>query len=67
MFNAIKNALNENEITYIKKPIYRDFRKGDVRHSQASVKKIENLLGYEAKYNIDEGIDLAMNWYSSKV
>ena len=67
LFNAIKNALNENEITYIKKPIYRDFRKGDVRHSQASVKKIENLLGYEAKYNIDEGIDLAMNWYSSKV
>lgn len=67
LFNAIKNALNENEITYVKKPIYRDFRKGDVRHSQASVKKIANLLGYEAKYNIDEGIDLAMNWYSSKV
>jgi UDP-N-acetylglucosamine 4-epimerase len=67
LFNAIKNALNENEITYTKKPIYRDFRKGDVRHSQASVKKIANLLGYEAKYNIDEGIDLAMNWYSSKV
>lgn len=67
LFNAIKNSLNENEITYVKKPIYRDFRKGDVRHSQASVKKIANLLGYEAKYNIDEGIDLAMNWYSSKV
>ncbi|NKG35982.1 NAD-dependent epimerase/dehydratase family protein [Acinetobacter junii] len=67
LFNAIKNALNENEITYVKKPIYRDFRKGDVRHSQASVKKIANFLGYEAKYNIDEGIDLAMNWYSSKV
>ncbi|MDA0697283.1 MAG: NAD-dependent epimerase/dehydratase family protein [Proteobacteria bacterium] len=67
LFNAIKSALNENEITYVKKPIYRDFRKGDVRHSQASVKKIANLLGYEAKYNIDEGIDLAMNWYSSKV
>lgn len=67
LFNAVKSALNEHKITYIKKPIYRDFRKGDVRHSQASVKKIENLLGYEAKYNIDEGIDLAMNWYSSKV
>lgn len=67
LFNAIKNALNDNEITYVKKPIYRDFRKGDVRHSQASTEKIANLLGYEAKYNIDEGIDLAMNWYSSKV
>ncbi|WP_216936726.1 NAD-dependent epimerase/dehydratase family protein [Acinetobacter sp. BY484] len=67
LFNAIKAALNENGVTYTKEPVYRDFRAGDVRHSQASIKKIENLLGYEAKYNIDEGIDLAMNWYSSKV
>ncbi|QXA07129.1 Vi polysaccharide biosynthesis UDP-N-acetylglucosaminuronic acid C-4 epimerase TviC [Acinetobacter pittii] len=67
LFNAIKNALSKNKITYIKKPIYRDFRKGDVRHSQASVEKIKSLLGYEAKYTIDEGIDLAMNWYSSKI
>ncbi len=67
LFNAIKAALNENGVIYTKESVYRDFRAGDVRHSQASVKKIENLLGYEAKYNIDEGIDLAMNWYSSKV
>ncbi len=67
LFNSIKDALNENCVTYTKEPVYRDFRAGDVRHSQASVKKIANLLGYEAKYNIDEGIDLAMNWYSSKV
>ncbi|UNW07086.1 NAD-dependent epimerase/dehydratase family protein [Acinetobacter variabilis] len=67
LFNTIKAALNENGVIYTKEPVYRDFRAGDVRHSQASIKKIENLLGYEAKYNIDEGIDLAMNWYSSKV
>ncbi|MDC4984327.1 NAD-dependent epimerase/dehydratase family protein [Acinetobacter baumannii] len=67
LFNAIKNALSVNEITYVKKPIYRDFRKGDVRHSQASIEKIKNLLGYDAKYTINEGIDLAMNWYSTKI
>ncbi|EHU3217356.1 TPA: NAD-dependent epimerase/dehydratase family protein [Acinetobacter baumannii] len=67
LFNAIKNALGVNEITYVKKPIYRDFRKGDVRHSQASIEKIKNLLGYDAKYTINEGIDLAMNWYSNKI
>ncbi|MBU0298211.1 Vi polysaccharide biosynthesis UDP-N-acetylglucosaminuronic acid C-4 epimerase TviC, partial [Acinetobacter baumannii] len=65
LFNAIKNALSVNEITYVKKPIYRDFRKGDVRHSQASIEKIKNLLGYDAKYTINEGIDLAINWYST--
>ncbi|WP_336028225.1 NAD-dependent epimerase/dehydratase family protein [Acinetobacter pittii] len=67
LFNAIKNALNENEITYVKKPIYRDFRKGDVRHSQASVEKIETSLGYKALYVISQGIDLAMKWYVKNI
>ncbi|MFU0428758.1 NAD-dependent epimerase/dehydratase family protein, partial [Acinetobacter baumannii] len=62
LFNAIKNALRENQIMYVKDPIYRDFRKGDVRHSQASVEKIQNLLGYKAQYVISEGVDLAMKW-----
>ncbi|MFU0463407.1 NAD-dependent epimerase/dehydratase family protein, partial [Acinetobacter baumannii] len=57
LFNAIKNALRENQIMYVKDPIYRDFRKGDVRHSQASVEKIQNLLGYKAQYVISEGVD----------
>ncbi|MEX7509998.1 NAD-dependent epimerase/dehydratase family protein, partial [Acinetobacter baumannii] len=52
LFNAIKNALKENQIMYVKDPIYRDFRKGDVRHSQASVEKIQSLLGYKAQYVI---------------
>lgn len=63
LFNAIKAALNENGVTYTKEPVYRDFRAGDVRHSQASVGKIERLLGYKANYHIDEGIDFAMSWY----
>ncbi|MDN5625459.1 MAG: NAD-dependent epimerase/dehydratase family protein [Acinetobacter sp.] len=63
LFNAIKEALNENDAIYTKEPVYRDFRIGDVRHSQASVKKIEKLLGYKANYHIDEGIDFAMSWY----
>ncbi|MGN5621343.1 NAD-dependent epimerase/dehydratase family protein [Acinetobacter sp. Brlt_5] len=67
LFNAIKIALNENGVTYTKDPIYREFRAGDVRHSQANIKKIQKMLGYEAKYDIQEGIDLAMNWYSSKL
>lgn len=29
------------------KPVYRDFRAGDVRHSQADISKARRLLGYE--------------------
>lgn len=63
LFNAIKAALNENGITYTKKSIYRDFREGDVRHSQASIEKIQSLLGYKPTERISQGIMLAMKWY----
>ncbi|WP_026444170.1 NAD-dependent epimerase/dehydratase family protein [Acinetobacter sp. UNC436CL71CviS28] len=63
LFNAIKAALNENDVTYTKEPVYRDFRAGDVRHSQASIAKIENNLGYKAEYKISKGIAFAMSWY----
>lgn len=63
LFNAIKAALNENGITYTKDSIYRDFREGDVRHSQASIEKIQSLLGYKPTERISQGIILAMKWY----
>lgn len=63
LFNAIKAALNENGVKYTKEPIYRDFRAGDVRHSQASIEKIKKLLGYEPTQKINQGIKFAMNWY----
>lgn len=63
LFHAIKAALNENGVTYTKAPIYREFRVGDVRHSQASINKIQSLLGYEPTKKINQGIELAMSWY----
>ena len=66
LFNAIKAALNENGVIYTKEPVYRKFRTGDVRHSQASVNKIQNLLDYRATHKIKQGIELAISWYISK-
>ncbi len=45
--------------------IYRDFRAGDVRHSQADISKAQSLLGYEPSHVIDEGLEEAMDWYVS--
>jgi len=45
------------------KPVYRDFRAGDVRHSLADVSKARNLLGYEPTHRIGEGLKVAMDWY----
>lgn len=63
LFNAIKVALAENEVNYTKDALYREFRAGDVRHSQASIAKIEKALGYAPEFKIDAGIQLAMQWY----
>lgn len=63
LFNVIKAALHENGVTYTKEPAYRDFRVGDVRHSQASIEKIQKLLAYDPQFNIIQGVEKAMPWY----
>jgi UDP-N-acetylglucosamine/UDP-N-acetylgalactosamine 4-epimerase len=40
-----------------------DFRKGDVRHSQADISKARELLGYDPTHRIDQGLKQAMDWY----
>lgn len=62
LFDTLKIELSNNNVNYSKNVTYRDFRLGDVRHSQASVEKANIKLGYEPKYNIQQGISEAMPW-----
>jgi UDP-N-acetylglucosamine 4-epimerase len=64
LFALIKQELSEQfpDINSTK-PIYRDFRPGDVRHSQADISKAMNLLGYKPSHRIHEGLHEAMSWY----
>ena len=48
-------------------PVYRDFRAGDVRHSQADIGKACRLLGYEPTHTIRQGLNEALVWYESNV
>ncbi|KPN70865.1 NAD-dependent epimerase/dehydratase family protein [Neisseria sp. 83E34] len=63
LFNYIRNSLADNDIQYTKDAIYRDFRAGDVRHSQADIAKAQSLLGYNPQFTIEQGIQKAMPWY----
>lgn len=45
------------------RPVYRDFRQGDVRHSLADIGKAQTRLGYEPTHRIGEGLAEAMDWY----
>ena len=53
----------KNGVSYERSVVRRDFRAGDVRHSQANVDKAKRLLGYEPRFDIKAGIDAAMPWY----
>ncbi|HBN8469020.1 NAD-dependent epimerase/dehydratase family protein [Pseudomonas aeruginosa] len=67
LFDSLKVELSRNGINYEQGPIYREFRAGDVRHSQAEIKKAQAYLGYSPEYDIQAGIAEAMPWYISFV
>ncbi|ELO4803491.1 wbgU [Escherichia coli 2726800] len=65
LFDVLKNTLKNNNVIYEKKPVYKDFRAGDVRHSQANIDKAKRLLGYVPTHDILDGIKESMPWYIS--
>jgi len=64
LYEMISELLS-NKIMGLKKnaPIYRDFRQGDVRHSQANIDKAKRLLGYNPEYKVRDGLAEAIDWY----
>jgi UDP-N-acetylglucosamine 4-epimerase len=63
LFDSLRDTLADCGVQYDKAPAYRDFRTGDVRHSQADVGKARELLGYQPTHDIQAGICSAMPWY----
>jgi UDP-N-acetylglucosamine 4-epimerase len=66
--NALYDKLKAGLLSYApqvatQSASYRDFRAGDVRHSQADISKAERLLGYVPTHDIDAGLAAAMPWY----
>ena len=55
--SAFDDAIKNIEIKH------RENRVGDIPHSLASVDKAKKLLNYNPKYNINDGIKEAVNWY----
>lgn len=45
------------------RPVYESPRQGDVRHSLADISKAGEMLGYEPRYTLDQGLGEAIEWY----
>lgn len=64
LYQLIQDALAEQgHLNERIDPIYRDFRAGDVRHSQADISKAANLIGYAPTHRISQGVPIAVGWY----
>lgn len=44
------------------KPIYRDFREGDVLHSKANTEKAERLMGFNPDFSAPDGLLKTITW-----
>lgn len=67
LFSYIKTEVACFGIEYEKDVNYREFRAGDVRHSQADVSKLEKLIGYVPKVQVKEGLQKSMGWYVNRL
>jgi UDP-N-acetylglucosamine 4-epimerase len=64
LFQLLQTGLRRTDLSLpVQNPVYRDFRPGDVRHSLADISKARRLLGYAPTHRIQQGLELAMDWY----
>ncbi|MBU3584091.1 NAD-dependent epimerase/dehydratase family protein [Polynucleobacter sp. 15G-AUS-farblos] len=58
LFELIRSILAQElkiEISIL--PEYKEFRSGDIRHSQADISKIQSLLGYIPLFRLKQGLE----------
>jgi UDP-N-acetylglucosamine/UDP-N-acetylgalactosamine 4-epimerase len=64
LFELIRdNVMQSRPDVHDAKPVYRDFRPGDIRHSLADIGRTRALLGYEPQYSVRDGLEKAAEWY----
>jgi len=73
LYDLIKDQLNNqfkmnnSKLIIEKSPIYRDFRPGDIRHSNADITKAKTMVGYKPTHDIYQGMEEAIEWYSDNI
>ena len=67
LFTALRDLLSERHPNLrIAAPVHKDFRPGDVRHSQADIAKARRLLGYDPTHDVRSGLRESLAWYEGR-
>ena len=48
-------------------PVFEEPRAGDIPHSQASIEKISEALGYVPTHQVAEGMAETVDWFAQRV
>lgn len=56
------NAIQDADVEVL----YREERKGDVRHSLADISKAKQLIGYHPKFSVQQGLQQTVPWYAAR-
>jgi UDP-N-acetylglucosamine 4-epimerase len=67
LYQLIRDALSEQRPEIAgREPVYDDFRKGDVQHSQADIARAADRLGYAPTHDVREGMRETVGWYLAR-
>ncbi len=68
LYELINQTLSLNVSDFQQLPAtYREFRVGDIRHSNADISKAKSLVGYEPTHDIYKGMEEAIVWYINNI
>ena len=67
LFESIRAGLNRSGHAYALEPVYKAFREGDIRHSQADVSRIAEAIGFVPQVSLGEGMARTISWYLQNV
>ncbi|MDA9344752.1 NAD-dependent epimerase/dehydratase family protein, partial [Gammaproteobacteria bacterium] len=63
LYGLLQEYLHKKNNILHSKLHYREFREGDVKHSQADISKAKKLLGYRPTHRVTAGISETVNWH----
>jgi UDP-N-acetylglucosamine 4-epimerase len=66
LYELMQSYILKTNKTLHAKLFFRDFRDGDVRHSQADISKAKKLLGYSPSHRVKAGIKNTIDWHLNK-
>lgn len=58
--------LKLNPGAQVMEPLRKEFRPGDILHSQANIEAAKSLLGFKPRYTVKEGITETVKWFMEK-